>query len=174
MKQIVWLLGLGLVLLGCGGGTPLPTNTGTLRVTSPAFADGESIPQKFTCSGENISPALEWSNAPTGTKSFALIVDDPDAPGGTFTHWVAYDIPASQTNIAEGANAAGVGGKNSGGTSRYMGPCPPLGEHRYVFVLYALDVDSLGLGPDATKTQLVTAMQGHILAQATLMGRYKK
>ncbi len=147
---------------------------GGLMVTSTAFTEGGNIPQKYSCQGEKVSPELKWSGAPAATKSFALIVEDPDAPSGTFIHWVAFDIPASQTEIIEGANQAGKGGKNSAGQNTFTPPCPPSGSHRYIFNIYALDVASLNLNPGATRDQVTNAMQGHILAQGKLMGRYAK
>lgn len=171
--KVLQVLMLVLILTGCGEFNNATSST-VWRVTSSAFEEGAGIPRKFTCSGENISPPLEWRGAPAGSKSFALIMQDPDAPGGTFTHWVAYDIPASQTGIAEGAMTAGMGGDNSAGGINYMGPCPPSGEHRYIFTVYALDTALLNPAAGATQTQVTAAMQGHILAQASLMGKYKK
>lgn len=144
----------------------------TLQLTSTAFADGGTIPKKYTCDGSSTSPALKWSGAPANTASFALIVDDPDAPSGTFTHWVAFDIPANQAEIAQGAQTAGKAGQNSARRNGYTGPCPPSGSHHYVFKLFALDVASLGLSEGATKAQVTGAMQGHILAQGQLIGLY--
>ncbi len=143
-------------------------------VTSSAFAQGGNIPTKYSCDGQSDSPPLQWSGAPADTKSYALIVDDPDAPSGTFTHWVAYDIPASVTSAAEGANQIGKSGKNGAGKPGYTGPCPPRGTHRYFFHLYALDVPTLNLPDGASKDAVTAAMQGHILAQAELMGKYSR
>lgn len=162
-----------LIVTGCGQFNSIAPSS-VWRITSPAFTEGARIPAKFTCSAENISPPLEWNGAPAGTKSFALLMQDPDAPGGTFIHWVAYDIPAAQTGISEGANTAGVGGKNSADRTAYMGPCPPSGEHRYIFAVYALDTASLNLPAGATQEQVTAAVRGHILGQASLMGRYLK
>ena len=152
--------------------TPAPTASFTL--TSNAFAEGANIPSKFTCAGEGTSPQLSWSHAPASTKSIALIMDDPDAPAGTFTHWVAFDISPTQTEIPAGANRAGKSGKNSAGRNGYMGPCPPSGTHRYFFTLYALDLPSLGLNDGASRGEVEKAMSGHIIAQTQLMGRYSK
>lgn len=147
-----------------------------LTLSSPAFVAGGDIPRTFTCDGEDVSPHLTWIGAPAGVRSFALIVDDPDAPRGTFTHWVLYDIPADRTEIPPGPRAEGIGvaGRNSRGDIGYMGPCPPSGTHRYFFRLYALDVDTLGLTPGAARSAVERAMKGHIIAQAELMGRYRR
>ena len=150
--------------------------------TSDAFAHGQSIPAKYTCIGRNISPALAWGEPPAGTQSFALIMDDPDAPGGTWVHWVLYNIPATVRNLTEdlpvtGKNGPSAGesytGKNSWGDIGYGGPCPPSGTHRYFFKLYALD-EMTGLLPGAGRGELLKAMEGHILAQAELMGTFSK
>lgn len=175
-KASLFVLVFALILSACASSAALtstvPAGAAKLILVSGAFAEGETIPQKFTCDGSDLSPALKWNGAPPATRSFALIMDDPDAPLGTFTHWVAFDIPATQTEIAEGALSAGTSGRNSGGKTGYMGPCPPSGVHRYIFTLYALDVGSLKLSAGATKEQVLAAMEGHILAQGSLMGRY--
>ncbi|NWG07120.1 MAG: YbhB/YbcL family Raf kinase inhibitor-like protein [Chloroflexi bacterium] len=147
----------------------------SLQLTSDAFANGQSIPAKFSCLGKNISPALAWTEPPAGTQSFALIVDDPDAPGSTWVHWVLYNIPADVRNLPESFSAQDPVsvGKNSWGKLSYGGPCPPSGTHRYYFKLYALD-STLSLSPGASKEQLLKAMEGHILAQSELMGTFSK
>lgn len=146
----------------------------SIEFKSDAFASGQSIPVKYSCRGNNISPALSWSNAPAGTQSYALIVDDPDAPAGTWVHWVVYNIPSSTTGLQENADTGNLSvGKNSSGNMRYDGPCPPSGTHRYFFKLYALD-SSLNLSPGASKEQLLNSMKGHILAQGELMGTFSK
>ena len=147
----------------------------SLQFTSDAFANGQSIPAKYSCIGKNISPALAWTEPPTGTQSFALIVDDPDAPMGTWVHWVLYNIPADVRSLQEGYSADNpiAVGKNSSNHLSYDGPCPPSGTHRYFFKLYALDT-TLSLSPGATKDQLLKAMEGHILAQTELMGTFSK
>ena len=147
----------------------------SLQFTSDAFANGQSIPAKYSCIGKNISPALAWTEPPTGTQSFALIVDDPDAPMGTWVHWVLYNIPADVRSLQEGYSADNpiVVGKNSSNHLDYDGPCPPSGTHRYFFKFYALDT-ILSLSPGATKDQLLKAMEGHILAQTELMGTFSK
>jgi Raf kinase inhibitor-like YbhB/YbcL family protein len=150
-------------------------------LTSPAFSGGGSIPREYTCEGPDISPALEWTGAPAGTQSFALIVDDPDAPDPkapkmTWVHWVLYDIPASATGLPKGVKQLPAGtreGINDWKRTGYGGPCPPIGRHRYFHKLYALDA-ALGDLKNPRKPDLEHAMQGHILAQAELMGTYQK
>jgi Raf kinase inhibitor-like YbhB/YbcL family protein len=151
----------------------------TLELTSPAFAQGQPIPVKYTCKGEDISPALAWGDPPAGTQSFALIMDDPDAPVGTWVHWVLFNIPASARGLPEAFPAdaslpdGSLSGKNSWGRTGYGGPCPPSGTHRYFFKLYALD-ETLAINPGADKGELEKAMVGHILASAELMGTFSK
>lgn len=151
-----------------------------MEIKSSAFGNGEMIPVKYTCDGADFSPSLEWTAGPAGTKSFALICDDPDAPMGTWVHWVIYDIPAAATMLAEGITrekdlpGGGTQGINDFRRTGYGGPCPPGGRtHRYFFKLYALDA-ALGLKPGITKDQLLKAMKGHVLAEAQLMGTYKR
>lgn len=152
----------------------------TIKVTSSAFEAGGTIPMKFTCDGPDVSPALTWNDPPSGTQSFALIADDPDAPVGTWVHWVLYDLPADARSLPESVpkqeqlHDGARQGRNDFGKIGYGGPCPPPGKpHRYFFKLYALD-KKLGLKVGATKTGVEKAMQGHILAQAELMGRYSR
>lgn len=146
-----------------------------MGVTSAAFESGAPIPERYSCDGENISPALTWQNAPADAKSFALIVEDPDAPSGTVTHWVAYNIPASRSGLDEGPRFDIPQGLNENGDAGYMGPCPPVGDgkHRYYFRVYALD-SILDLPENPTKDHLDAAMQDHILAQGELMGIYER
>ena len=151
-----------------------------MEIRSSAFGSGERIPVKYTCDGADFSPSLEWTAGPAGTKSFALICDDPDAPMGTWVHWVIYDIPAAATMLAEGITrekdlpGGGTQGINDFRRTGYGGPCPPGGRtHRYFFKLYALDA-ALGLKPGITKDQLLKAMKGRVLAEAQLMGTYKR
>lgn len=146
--------------------------------TTAAFPEGGMIPKKYTCDGADLSPALKWADPPEGTKSFALIVDDPDAPVGTWTHWIAWNIPASSTGIPEGVAkfetlADGTRqGKNDFKRFGYGGPCPPPGKpHHYFFKLYALGT-KLGLDAAATRNDLERAMKSHVLAEAQLMGKY--
>ena len=147
----------------------------SLQLTSDAFSNGQSIPAKYSCIGKNISPALTWTEPPAGTQSFALIVDDPDAPGRTWVHWVLFNIPANTRSLPEGfaADNSVAVGKNSSSQLSYQGPCPPSGTHRYFFKLYALDT-TLSLSSGATKDQLLKEMDGHILAQAELLGTFSK
>ena len=154
----------------------------SLKLTSSAFTHNGEIPTKYTCEGEDLSPALSWSGAPEGTKTFAMIVDDPDAPDPkapkmVYVHWVLHNIPASATSLAESATKSGlpagtVQGKNDFGTQEYGGPCPPIGVHRYFFKLFALDTELSLSAP--TKPELLKAIEGHILAQTELMGTYIK
>ncbi len=145
-------------------------------LTCPDFPHGSTIPVRFTCDGDNKSPELTWIHPPEGTRSFALIVDDPDAPNGTFTHWVLFDIPGEAIMIPADAPKMGVGGRNDFQHNHYGGPCPPAkhGEHRYFFRLYALDVESLKLEAGVTRAEVEQAMQDHIIAQAELMGRFER
>jgi len=153
----------------------------TFKLTSDAFASGQSIPAKYTCIGKNISPALTWTDPPTGTQSFALIMDDPDAPGQTWVHWVLYNIKPDMRELQEDLPITGKNvdpnaifvGKNSSGSIAYQGPCPPSGTHLYYFKLYALD-SQIGLLPGATKDQILKEMDGHILAQTELLGTFSK
>ena len=151
----------------------------SLVLTSTVFQDGEAIPSKYTCDGQDVSPPLAWSAPPNGTKSFALINDDPDAPMGTWVHWVVYNLPASVRQLPEAfpADQERPDGTRQGRTDfgriGYGGPCPPSGTHRYVFTLYALDT-VLSLAPGATKADVEAALQGHILAQAQFIGTYRR
>ena len=151
----------------------------TLSITSPAFKNGSPIPALYSCKGRDTSPALSWNDAPSGTKSLALIMDDPDAPGGTWVHWVTYNIPASASGLQGAAPAqaqledGSLNGINSWGKPGYGGPCPPNGTHRYFFKLYALDT-LLSLPSGANKQNLLSAMQNHVLAQGELMGTFSK
>ncbi len=150
------------------------------ELRSSAFWSGGAIPMKHTCHGSDVSPPLRWSDPPAKTTSFALIVDDPNAPGGTWVHWVLLGLPGTLRELAEGVppedTLPGIGtqGMNDFGKVGYDGPCPPRGPaHRYFFKLYALDTD-LTLPPRKTKAELLKAMEGHVLDQAELMGRYKR
>jgi len=145
----------------------------TMRVEG--FVAGETIPKHHTCEGLDVSPAMEWSGAPEWTKSFAVIVDDPDAPGGTWNHWLLWNIPVGLGGLTEGARA-GVSGTNDFGKTGYGGPCPPKGHgaHRYFFRLYAVDAKSLNLKPGAKRDDLDRALHQHQTAEATYMGRYER
>ncbi len=147
------------------------TRAFAFELTSPAFKHNEMIPTKFTCQGNDINPELNISNTPAGTKSLALIIDDPDAPMGTWVHWVVFNIPPVQ-KIKENS-IPGIQGYNDFKRVNFGGPCPPSGTHRYFFKLYALD-SMLKLSEGATKTDVEGAMKSHILAQTELMGLYKK
>jgi Raf kinase inhibitor-like YbhB/YbcL family protein len=144
-----------------------------LTLASPAFVAGGDIPRQFTCDGQNLPPHLVWSGAPPGVRSFALIMDDPDAPNGTFTHWVLFDIPADCGDLPSGArsDAVGLSGRNSRGDVGYMGPCPPSGTHRYFFRLFALDVETLGLTLGASRERVEESIAQHTIGTAELMGR---
>ncbi|MGH6661432.1 MAG: YbhB/YbcL family Raf kinase inhibitor-like protein [Rhodospirillales bacterium] len=154
-----------------------------LIMKSSAFTDGQEIPRRHTCEGEDVSPPLAWSGAPAGTKSFALIVDDPDAPDPkapqmTWVHWVLYNLPATAAALPEGVKPAAlpVGtreGKNDWKRTGYGGPCPPIGRHRYFHKLYALDAVLADLGT-LGKAELERAIKGHVLARAELVGTYQK
>jgi Raf kinase inhibitor-like YbhB/YbcL family protein len=152
---------------------------GTMELKSPAFAQGAMIPKKYTCDGADVSPPLKWGALPVGTKSLALICDDPDAPVGTWVHWVYYDIPAGTEGLPENVATherpaqGGTQGINDFHKIGYGGPCPPGGTHRYYFKLYALDT-FLDLSSGATKNQSLNAMENHILGQAQLMGKYRR
>ena len=150
-----------------------------LEIYSTAFSEGEMIPTRYTCDGPDVSPDLSWSAVPETAKSLALICDDPDAPMGTWVHWVLFNIPSSASGLpAEMPSDAALengarNGTNDFGRLGYGGPCPPGGTHRYFFKLYALDSE-LDLASGITKAQLSEAMEGHILAEAQLMGKYKR
>jgi Raf kinase inhibitor-like YbhB/YbcL family protein len=144
-----------------------------MHVSSTSFAEGGAIPVRHTCDGIDVSPPLTVTEIPSGTRSLVLIMDDPDAPSGTWDHWVAFDVPVT-SEIAEGIDALGTPGLNSWGLTGYRGPCCPHGQtHRYVTRLYALD-GNLGLARGATKGTVLGAMAGHVVADATLMGRYSR
>ena len=145
-------------------------------ITSTAFVPDAIIPAGFTCDGDNLSPHLQWIHPPEGTQSLALILDDPDAPNGTFTHWLLADIPAAADQLPEGKAKIGVPGRNDFQQDAYGGPCPPPnhGEHRYYFKLHALDVESLDLKPAFTREEMEKAMEGHVLEVTEVMGRYER
>lgn len=170
MRRIrVFLLVSGFMLLAAGYCAAI--EGGDMKLTSPEFEHNGSIPRKFTCQGNNVNPALVFEDIPEKTKSLSLIVDDPDAPMGTWVHWVVFNIPV--ISRIEEAGIPGKQGRNDFGRKNYGGPCPPSGTHRYFFKIYALDKE-LNLNEGASKEDLETAMQGHILAQAVLIGLYKK
>jgi Raf kinase inhibitor-like YbhB/YbcL family protein len=151
-----------------------------IAVTSAAFQQGDVIPKRYTCEGDNISPALAWSQGPEGTKTYALVCEDPDAPSGMFVHWVMYNIPASERGLAE--NIAKTDplpngtrqGKNGAAETGYTGPCPPPGKpHRYFFRVFALDTD-VNISGDVTRDVLMGAIQPHIIAEGSVMGTYQR
>jgi Raf kinase inhibitor-like YbhB/YbcL family protein len=144
-----------------------------MKITSSAFQEGGNIPSKFSCDGADTSPPLQIADVPSGAKSLVLIVDDPDAPSGLFTHWTAWNISPQTSTIAEGSPPKGVQGTNDFGKSGYGGPCPPSGTHRYYFKIFALDRE-LDLPSGAKRGQLDAAMKGHVIAQGELMGRYSR
>jgi Raf kinase inhibitor-like YbhB/YbcL family protein len=150
-----------------------------IELTSTAFKEGEFIPKKYTCDGRNVSPPLEWNGVPVATKSISLICDDPDAPIGTWVHWVIFNIPAFTKKLNENIKTAKVledgtvQGNNDFRKIGYGGPCPPSGTHRYFFKIYALDI-RIELTPGATKDELIKEMEGHILSEGKLMGKYSR
>jgi Raf kinase inhibitor-like YbhB/YbcL family protein len=173
-RRLIFVIIIAVVTTLLTGGTTM-----AFELKSSAFSSGSSIPSKYTCDGQNISPSLTWSGAPADTKSFALISDDPDAPMGTWVHWVAWNIPASSNSLKEDMDK---GAHLSDGTNQgisdfkrpgYGGPCPPSGTHRYFFKLYALDTE-LDIPATSTKKDLEAAMKGHILAKAELVGTYTR
>jgi Raf kinase inhibitor-like YbhB/YbcL family protein len=190
--RLIFLSTLALFLLcGCHNadhnhGNPTQNNniqTGkdnmTLTISSGAFANGSMIPSQYTCDGVNISPPLQWSGLPAAAKTFALIVDDPDAPAKTWVHWVVYDLPANATQLTENigqAKTLGSGGKQGTNDFKrigYGGPCPPSGTHRYFFKLYAVDIET-SLPPGATNDELLKTIEGHVVAQGEIIGKYKR
>ena len=175
---LLCLLCLGSALVGCQEAAPVETQEGetemAIQITSPAFTEGSLIPKKHSCDSEDVSPALAWTGVPQGAKSLALIMDDPDAPGRAFVHWVLFNIPANIDKLPEGSTGSGVPGTNNFRKAGYNGPCPPANAtHRYFFKLYALDTE-LKLSPGASKSDVENAMQGHILASGQLVGKYKR
>lgn len=153
--------------------------TAALTITSPAFSNDSHIPSKFTCDAglQNPSPALEWKEAPAATRSFVLIMHDPDAPmAGGFTHWVLFDIPPTTTSLPEAFQAGSVGVSGNSGFRRqgYGGPCPPSGVHHYHFMLSALDVPTIGVPAGATKADVEKAIEGHVIGSADLVGLYQR
>ena len=149
-----------------------------MKIESSAFENNGTIPEKYTCDGENISPPLEFTGIPNNAVSLVLLMDDPDVPtslrpDGMFDHWVVWNIPAGTQGIAEGQVPDGVEGKNTAGGNGYTGPCPPDREHRYFFKLYALDT-TLELSPDSVKKDVEALMKGHVLEEAEIVGRYDR
>lgn len=151
----------------------------SMKIESPAFKEGGMIPEKYTCDGENISPPVNWSNIPRDTRYLAIIMDDPDAPSGDFVHWIIYNISAETHGLQEGITStrnlpdSAMLGTNSYHSISYMGPCPPSGTHRYQLKLYALDT-ILQMDSGANKGELLEAMEGHIIGQAMLTGKFAR
>ena len=181
----IWATFVTLVIGSCGpssSSTALPTEgrqAMAFGLKSSAFAQGEPIPTQYTCDGDDVSPPLAWADPPEGTASFALIGDDPDAPAGTWVHWVLYNLPADARSLQEAVPSdaqlpdGSLHGQNSWRRLGYGGPCPPSGTHRYFLKLYALDM-ALDLASGANKDSVLKAMEGHILGQAQLMGVYSR
>jgi Raf kinase inhibitor-like YbhB/YbcL family protein len=159
--------------------SPSPQQKSELKLTSTAFKEGEAIPRGYTCDGANVSPPLEWTGVPKSAKTIAIIAEDPDAPAGTFVHWVLFNLSAEGLGLIENTpqtgtlNGGGAQGKNDFGKVGYGGPCPPSGMHRYFFKFYVLD-SGLPLKAGATKADVEKAMEGHIVGQAQLTGTYKR
>jgi Raf kinase inhibitor-like YbhB/YbcL family protein len=181
-------LAFATILLGCaskpqpatGSNVNNPNEDKTeIKLVSTAFAEGQPMPKQSTCDGMDLSPPLEWSGVPQNAKTIAIICDDPDAPSGTWVHWVLYNLPADRIGIIENVPPAeklpggGLQGKNDFGKVGYGGPCPPSGTHRYFFKIYALDSE-LPLKAGASKAELLKTMEGHILGQGQLMGTYSR
>ncbi len=177
MKLSRGLLLIFVLSAGCiGEKSPNRDRTEKFSLTSQVFQQGGTIPAKYTCDGKDVSPPLSWEMVPDGAKSLALIVDDPDAPGGIFTHWVLFNLPAASRSLPEGVpkldrlDGGGIQGKNDFGKKGYNGPCPPR-LHTYRFILYTLDSE-LNLKPGASRQEVLKAMEGHVLAKAELDGKY--
>ena len=178
---------LVLLFLGCASRQPTaqaPTpspkeDKAAIKLTSTAFKEGQAIPRTYTCDGVNVSPPLEWSGVPKTAKTVAIIADDPDAPAGTWVHWVLYNLPADNIGVVENLPATenlaagGFQGKNDFEKIGYGGPCPPSGTHRYFFKIYALDSE-LPLKAGATKAELMKAIEGHVVLEGQLMGTYRR
>jgi Raf kinase inhibitor-like YbhB/YbcL family protein len=192
MRRIASGLSIVVLLLPSCGRSPsteslLPgkePRTLAIHIESPAFAGGGIIPKLYTCDGKDVSPPLKWSGIPEGARSIALICEDPDAPRGTWTHWVIFDLPASIGGLGEGVPAqervpvteggeTAIQGKNDFGKPGYGGPCPPSGSHRYFFRIYALDTEP-GLAPETTRQDLLRSIKGHVLAEGELMSTYSR
>ena len=184
MKSMLMIISVCVLVFGCAApakssAAAVPDSTSGMALASASFAAGESIPRRYTLYGENLTPDMSWDKAPEATKSFALILRDPDASGGSFVHWVAFNMPQDAKGLPEGLGRdsilpfGGMQGTNSFQRVGYDGPKPPSGTHHYYFDLYALD-GMLELDQTATAGRLQQAMKGHVLAHASLMGKYKK
>ena len=179
MKKIFGLFLVGVLWTALPVFGQAEDNIGKIEVRSSAFGEGDRIPSDFTCGGADMSPPIEWSGVPAQAQSLAIIADDPDALAGDWVHWLIYDLPPSLTQLPAGISAeeklsiGGFQGRTDFGKLGYQGPCPPIGEHRYFFKVYALDA-MLRLKPGVSKQVLSQAMQGHILAEGVLMGKYDR
>jgi Raf kinase inhibitor-like YbhB/YbcL family protein len=180
MRALVAIAALTVALAGCGGGEklaePPPTAPEQIKLTSPAFKKNDTIPTIYTCDGDELSPPLAWSDVPKDAKELALLVTDPDAPGGSFVHWTVFGIAPSVKSIPENSAPAGAKqGENSAGDLGYGGPCPPEGDsaHRYVFALYALDQES-GLKQGASPDEVRSALDREALARGQLIAKFKR
>ncbi|MBI1920504.1 MAG: YbhB/YbcL family Raf kinase inhibitor-like protein [Geobacter sp.] len=174
LRSNFWLIAVPLILtIAAGAAGKEVRKMTTLSITTTAFAQKGAIPSRYTCDGGDMNPPLAIAGVPAGTKSLALVMDDPDAPAGIWVHWVVWNIPSETREIGERSVPAGaVQGLNSWSRTGYGGPCPPSGTHRYFFKVYALDA-MLNLKPLTTKAELEKAMAGHILAKGELMGTYR-
>ena len=161
---------LAALVIAC---SVLAAEGGAMKVTSSAFTEGGNIPSKFTCDGTDTSPPLKIEGVPPEAKALLLILDDPDAPSGLFTHWLAWNIDPKKASIAEGKSPDGIQGKNDFGKTGYGGPCPPSGSHRYYFRVFAMD-QQLSLRAGTRRKEVDSAMKGHVIAQGELMGRYAR
>jgi Raf kinase inhibitor-like YbhB/YbcL family protein len=171
MMMKIGIAGVGVIFLAAI--TLFAAGGAKMKISSSAFQSGGTILSKFTCDGAGVNPALHLEGAPDRAKSLVLVVDDPDAPGGLFTHWLIWNIDPKTTEIAESSAPKGVQGKNDFGKSGYGGPCPPSGTHRYYFKIFALDSD-LALAAGSKRSQLDAAMRGHVIAHGEMMGRYAR
>jgi Raf kinase inhibitor-like YbhB/YbcL family protein len=180
MRRLLWIAFFVVLASSCDSHSTFQGTENPMYISSPAFENGKPIPAKFSCQGENVSPLLAWSGIPSRAKSLALITEDPDAPSGTFYHWVIYNLQPSLTGLPEKVpttgEVAGIGtqGPSSFGRIGYGGPCPPPGKaHRYIFTLYATDLDPT-LPPGLNAAGLQKKIQGHVLAQGQWMGTYQR
>ena len=179
-KPLVWIIVVGLIFISAiliwrrisSRRQVMNEQNSTLKITSPAFAQNSQIPQKYTCKGENISPPLNITGVPEGAKSLVLILHDPDAPNGDFTHWLVWNIPSNTATINENSAPSGaIEGTNGAGKTGYMGPCPPSGTHHYLFEIYALDYEIQA--PNTTdQPSLRNMLEGHLLSKDTLTGLF--
>lgn len=170
---LLFLLTISILLISCTQKEIINNEVNSMKISSIAFVDEGMIPSKYTCDGDDISPPLMIENTPANAKSLVLICDDPDAPAGTWDHWVVFNIAPDTVEIKEGEDPRGLDGTNSWGRPGFGGPCPPTGAHRYFFKIYALDIE-LDLEYGAKKQEIENAMEGHIIEQAQLMGKYKR